>query len=620
MSLPEDLRHLFLDWLQAKHDIKVTQRCRMSQTYFNAIKSLKQFPNPIKHPNELIELKYFGEKLVAEMNSKLKIYCDDYGYKFPEFINNENTNNSLKRNSNNDLIDKPQKRKKLTTTKITTKTKKTKKKKYVPEMNSGGYAILLTLLIHDTYENGLTKNEITKLATPFCSSSFQTNSATGNFYSAWNSINTLIKNEYISIDGNPKYYSLTESGKEVAKVLKDMHENIYGSIRSFTEPNNNNNNKLNRSFDKQNIGKRSISLPSKNPLNSSSPNVKNNSNNSILSSSPFRGGIINDLKNQRTPLISSSPLKDNILTTLTKSNNYKSEYQIWKKGSYEIKFILDNREVFSKDERDFFSKSLKNMGINIEVRSLPVGDGIWIAVNKRTKQETTLNFIFERKRLDDLASSILDGRYREQKSRLEKTGMKSIIYIIEEQMGSDISNFVEAIKTCISMNTTYSGFHTIKTKDPDQTMILINDLTNLINKLYLNKTLLVLEPRNLNNKNEYNQLLNSMRQEFNDKEVVYSYNTFNEIMGKTSSITIKEIFIKFLMTIKGISLDKAIAIQNHYKTPKNLIISYNKCHNNDPKNCALMIQQELNDEIGLRRIGNALSGKIATIWCKGCCK
>lgn len=43
-----------------------------------------------------------------------------------------------------------------------------------------------------------------------------------------------------------------------------------------------------------------------------------------------------------------------------------------------------------------------------------------------------LPHIIERKRLDDFASSIKDGRYHEQKFRLKKSGIQNLTYLIEQ--------------------------------------------------------------------------------------------------------------------------------------------------------------------------------------------
>lgn len=58
---------------------------------------------------------------------------------------------------------------------------------------------------------------------------------------------------------------------------------------------------------------------------------------------------------------------------------------------------------------------LSILGTLFEVRHLTVGDFIWVCRDRVTGQELVLPYIVERKRMDDLASSIQDGRFREQK-------------------------------------------------------------------------------------------------------------------------------------------------------------------------------------------------------------
>lgn len=41
------------------------------------------------------------------------------------------------------------------------------------------------------------------------------------------------------------------------------------------------------------------------------------------------------------------------------------------------------------------------------------------------------DYIIERKILSDLTQSIIDGRYKEQKSRLSKSGLEKVVYLVE---------------------------------------------------------------------------------------------------------------------------------------------------------------------------------------------
>ena len=46
-------------------------------------------------------------------------------------------------------------------------------------------------------------------------------------------------------------------------------------------------------------------------------------------------------------------------------------------------------------------------------------------------RELVLDYVVERKRIDDLVASIRDGRYREQKFRFARSGINRPIYLVE---------------------------------------------------------------------------------------------------------------------------------------------------------------------------------------------
>jgi crossover junction endonuclease MUS81 len=79
-----------------------------------------------------------------------------------------------------------------------------------------------------------------------------------------------------------------------------------------------------------------------------------------------------------------------------------------------LKVIITFRGKIKSKNDEKMSELSKN-GILFEVRHLNVGDFMWIARCKFTNRELVLPYIVERKRIDDLSSSIKDGRYHEQK-------------------------------------------------------------------------------------------------------------------------------------------------------------------------------------------------------------
>lgn len=86
-----------------------------------------------------------------------------------------------------------------------------------------------------------------------------------------------------------------------------------------------------------------------------------------------------------------------------------------------------------------------------EYTSLKVGDFTWIARHKANNdQELVLPYIVERKRMDDLGSSIKYGRFHEQKFRLRKCGLDNVIYLVEsygsnKHVGLPVKTLMQAL-------------------------------------------------------------------------------------------------------------------------------------------------------------------------------
>ncbi|KAI9169325.1 hypothetical protein LWI28_010726 [Acer negundo] len=120
--------------------------------------------------------------------------------------------------------------------------------------------------------------------------------------------------------------------------------------------------------------------------------------------------------------------------------------------------------------------------IRIEVRRLPVGDGIWIARHKQFFDEYVLDFIVERKNIDDLRCSIRDNRYRDQKLRLLRCGLKKLIYLVEGDPNT--SEAAESIKTACFTTEILEGFDVQRTNGLADTLRKYGFLTQAITQYY----------------------------------------------------------------------------------------------------------------------------------------
>ncbi|KAL5112219.1 Crossover junction endonuclease MUS81 [Taenia crassiceps] len=127
-----------------------------------------------------------------------------------------------------------------------------------------------------------------------------------------------------------------------------------------------------------------------------------------------------------TPVVSNTVQLDSLSPV---GDAPPSDYLIGR--SYDIILLIDVRETFGMSK---VKDVMRTQAVKWEARSLPVGDFVWIARNfgDPTKcEEIVLGLVIERKRADDLASSIVDGRFMEQKGRMQKLGFRKM-YIFEE--------------------------------------------------------------------------------------------------------------------------------------------------------------------------------------------
>jgi ERCC4-type nuclease len=68
-----------------------------------------------------------------------------------------------------------------------------------------------------------------------------------------------------------------------------------------------------------------------------------------------------------------------------------------------------------------------------------------------------MDYIIERKKTSDLATSIVDGRYEEQKMRLLDCGLSRPIYLVEGSLSNQDTLPVSSLKTAL-VSTQVAGF------------------------------------------------------------------------------------------------------------------------------------------------------------------
>lgn len=263
-----------------------------------------------------------------------------------------------------------------------------------------------------------------------------------------------------------------------------------------------------------------------------------------------------------------------------------------KANSYDIILVVDQREKI-----DIFSL---DGSVKKETRTLACGDFLWIARPKgigsydRTK-DLVLDYVVERKRLDDLSSSIMDGRFEQQKQRLKNTGIRRPVYLIEEcaslrNNGLTKSGLAQAV-VGILIN---DGIDVEKVKNSNHSNDYLVSMTKCLEKFYLNKDIMSCSQERMKNGDA------------NENEFM----TFSEFQTKGAKIknwTVREMFAKHLIQILGMSDKRVAVIIKEYPTMSALIKAYRKCNSVKEKEDLL---SKLKIPDSNRTIGPALSKRV----------
>ncbi|GAA5817739.1 hypothetical protein MFLAVUS_011290 [Mucor flavus] len=289
-------------------------------------------------------------------------------------------------------------------------------------------------------------------------------------------------------------------------------------------------------------------------------------------------------------------------------------------GEYEILLVLDNREIQMKNSRTYFQQKLAEKGVKCITRALDLGDVIWVAKKKGgtgEDQELFLDYIVERKRLDDLVSSIKDGRYVEQKKRLRLSGAEKVIYVVEEYSREDAVNFgLQAVQTAMSSLQIVEGFYLRRTDSIDETIDFLVSATKIMNRIYQNTTLYSI-PADVITRQNYLDLKKALRAKAEQNSMLcksaylINYPLFAELNTKNGSTTVGEVYMRMLMTVRGVNAERAMSLSKIYPTPHALLTAFQGKTVEEGKTLAKDATQ---NHISRRRWGSAASEQLYNIW------
>lgn len=411
-----------------------------------------------------------------------------------------------------------------------------KKHDYIPAPNSGGYAILVGMLKAE--QNEFIKNFTKQQVLDFCIRYSQANQKDQS--KIWASMKGLVDRSLVGrqISRDPMYF-LNDEGRELAIKLTSLTEG--GATDT----------------------------------DSNLPETHDEASNS---------------NSQPMYMLSSQSSQSNSNFPTYQHTEQNATFEL-KAGTFEVILIVDQREKID-------IVSLEG-SMRTETRTLACGDFLWIArprgiqPNDKTK-DLVLDYVIERKTLNDLSSSIADGRFEQQKQRLLNCGVRRPVYLIEDCANLRTMITSSGLAQAAVNILTHDGIDVERVKNVAHSNDYLISMTKCIEKLYSAKDLKSCDQERLKSSDCS----------------PFEFMTFSEFQTKGAKITnwtVREMFAKHLIQITGMSDKRVAVIIKQYPTLSALVRAYQKCSDEREK-CDLLAKLKIPDSN--RTIGPAISKRV----------
>lgn len=141
-----------------------------------------------------------------------------------------------------------------------------------------------------------------------------------------------------------------------------------------------------------------------------------------------------------------------------------------------------------------------------------------------------LDYVIERKTADDLASSILDRRYNQQKFRLMNCNIKNIFYLVEGRTTQNAQLPQSTVDSAVLNTQIQQNFKVRTTQSLQDSIRLITEMHQAIETRFM---------RDMSNEdNEY-------------VSFKYKFDEYQMVSSKNQCLSTKILFGNMLRTIKG---------------------------------------------------------------------
>ncbi|GAA5905022.1 hypothetical protein JCM6882_002420 [Rhodosporidiobolus microsporus] len=277
------------------------------------------------------------------------------------------------------------------------------------------------------------------------------------------------------------------------------------------------------------------------------------------------------------------PVRDHLLPTSYSPPSFTP--LVWPAGSFKVFLVVDSREgTREAGKRVELCEKMEQLGVPVERRMLPLGDMLWVAKRWDAerdrpveaagvgpggggKGDVVLDAIVERKRLDDLCSSIIDGRYVGQKFRYKDSGISHRIYLIEKyDTAQQYEKFGKQIWTCKSQLQVNDGFYVHESANIADTINYLKKRTQVMQEIYETSPIHIL-PDSILDRPTYLSLQHHLRSTQPSKRFLTTYSSFCALNRTDAALSLRSQWASMIQRVNGVSAEKAVQFLGRWETP-----------------------------------------------------
>ncbi|CAL1274854.1 unnamed protein product, partial [Larinioides sclopetarius] len=155
--------------------------------------------------------------------------------------------------------------------------------------------------------------------------------------------------------------------------------------------------------------------------------------------------------------------------------------------------------------------------------------------------------------------------------RMKNSCLKNPIYLVENCSGAKYLGLPESTLEQAMINTQIcDGFLVKRTQGVKESVTYLNMMTKMLRRKYQNLTLI-------------SGSKEAVQKKTISSNIFMSFKEFNCSSVKNKNLTVKEMFAKHLLQFFGLSVDRAAAIVDVFKTPSEFIDALEKCSSENEK-------------------------------------